>query len=148
MSEWLIQRYEHNHFRGWQVATKRKGKRFMRYFSDRPYDRRIPGADSLDSAIACGRTRRASDGDTARSDCPLGQPLAHATSVKRDSWTSSTLVPSACGTEYSAVNAVGSQRRRQLAIHRAQVTSPSGAIFPNGRIYERDTVFLPIGFGS
>jgi len=35
MSEPLIQRYEHNHFRGWCVTTKRRGKRFRRYFSDR-----------------------------------------------------------------------------------------------------------------
>lgn len=33
--ERLIRRYEHNHFRGWVVATKRRGKRFVRYFSDR-----------------------------------------------------------------------------------------------------------------
>jgi hypothetical protein len=34
MNEWLIARYEHNHFKGWQVAAKRRGKRFVRYFSD------------------------------------------------------------------------------------------------------------------
>jgi AP2 domain len=32
----LIARYEHNHFRGWIVTAKRRGKRFRRYFSDRP----------------------------------------------------------------------------------------------------------------
>jgi hypothetical protein len=36
----LIQRYEHNHFRGWVVTTKRRGKRFSGYFSDYPYGRR------------------------------------------------------------------------------------------------------------
>src|SRR5437867_2484786 len=40
MIEPLIQRYEHNHFRGWVVSTKRKGKRFTRYFSDAPHGRR------------------------------------------------------------------------------------------------------------
>jgi hypothetical protein len=38
-SEYLIHRYEHNHFRGWQVSTKRQGKRFVRYFSDKPKGR-------------------------------------------------------------------------------------------------------------
>jgi hypothetical protein len=33
--EHLIRRYEHHHFKGWCVATKRAGKRFTRYFSDR-----------------------------------------------------------------------------------------------------------------
>src|SRR5690242_9303715 len=37
----LIQRYEHNHFRGWIVSTKRQGKRFVRYFSDRPHGRKL-----------------------------------------------------------------------------------------------------------
>ena len=32
--EYLIRRYEHNYFRGWVVSTKRRGKRFVRYFSD------------------------------------------------------------------------------------------------------------------
>jgi len=32
----LIQRYEHNHFRGWVFATKRRGRRWVKYFSDRP----------------------------------------------------------------------------------------------------------------
>lgn len=36
MSDYLIQRYEHNHFYGWIVTVKRRGKRFRRYFSDRP----------------------------------------------------------------------------------------------------------------
>jgi len=35
----LIARYEHNYFRGWVVAIKRQGKRFTRYFSDRPNGR-------------------------------------------------------------------------------------------------------------
>src|SRR5437764_1537301 len=35
----LIQRYEHNYFRGWVVKTKRRGRRFARYFSDRPNGR-------------------------------------------------------------------------------------------------------------
>lgn len=39
MSEYLIHRYEHNQFRGWCVTTKRAGKRFVRYFSDRPNGR-------------------------------------------------------------------------------------------------------------
>jgi hypothetical protein len=34
--ERLIRRYEHNYFRGWVVATKRRGKRWTRYCSDRP----------------------------------------------------------------------------------------------------------------
>ncbi len=32
--ERLIRRYEHNYFRGWVVAIKRRGKRWIRYFSD------------------------------------------------------------------------------------------------------------------
>lgn len=36
----LIRRYEHNHFRGWVVAAKRRGKRWVEYFSDRPHGRR------------------------------------------------------------------------------------------------------------
>ena len=36
----LIVRYEHNHFRGWVVTAKRHGKRFRRYFSDRPNGRK------------------------------------------------------------------------------------------------------------
>jgi hypothetical protein len=35
----LIRRYEHNHFRGWVVATKRRGRRWVRYFSDKPRGR-------------------------------------------------------------------------------------------------------------
>jgi hypothetical protein len=34
MGERLIRRYEHNHFRGWSVATKRGGKRWAKYFAD------------------------------------------------------------------------------------------------------------------
>jgi len=37
---YLIRRYEHNYFRGWVVSTKRRGKRFTRYFSDHPHGRR------------------------------------------------------------------------------------------------------------
>jgi len=37
--EHLIRRYEHNYFRGWVVSTKRRGKRFTRYFSDQPHGR-------------------------------------------------------------------------------------------------------------
>jgi AP2 domain len=37
--EYLIRRYEHNHFRGWVVSIKRRGKRKVRYFSDRPAGR-------------------------------------------------------------------------------------------------------------
>src|SRR5689334_17117925 len=40
MTDYLVQRYEHNHFRGWVVSTKRKGKRYTRYFSDRPQGKR------------------------------------------------------------------------------------------------------------
>jgi hypothetical protein len=40
MSEPLIHRYDHNHFHGWVVCTKRQGRRFVRYFSDRPKGRR------------------------------------------------------------------------------------------------------------
>jgi hypothetical protein len=32
----LIRRYEHNYFCGFVVATKRAGKRWARYFSDKP----------------------------------------------------------------------------------------------------------------
>ena len=35
-SERLIRRYEHNHFRGWVVSTKRRGRRYTKYFSDKP----------------------------------------------------------------------------------------------------------------
>ena len=34
--EHLIRRYEHNYFRGWVVSTKRRGRRWVKYFSDRP----------------------------------------------------------------------------------------------------------------
>ena len=37
--ERLIQRYEHN-YSGWVVTTKRRGRRFRRYFSDQPKGRR------------------------------------------------------------------------------------------------------------
>lgn len=37
--EYLVQRYEHNYFVGWKVGTKRQGKKFARYFSDRPHGR-------------------------------------------------------------------------------------------------------------
>ena len=36
----LIARYEHNHFRGWIVTARRRGKRFRCYFSDRPSGRK------------------------------------------------------------------------------------------------------------
>jgi hypothetical protein len=39
MSERRIHRYEHNYFQGWVVSTKRRGKRFIRYFSDPPHGR-------------------------------------------------------------------------------------------------------------
>jgi len=32
----LIRRYEHHYFTGWVVATMRRGKRWVRYFSDKP----------------------------------------------------------------------------------------------------------------
>jgi hypothetical protein len=32
----LIQRYEHNYFRGYVVAAKRRGKRWAEYISDKP----------------------------------------------------------------------------------------------------------------
>ncbi len=32
----LIRRYEHHHFRGFVVSTKRAGRRWVKYFSDRP----------------------------------------------------------------------------------------------------------------
>jgi hypothetical protein len=38
-SEHLIRRYEHNYFRGWVVSAKRRGRRWVRYFSDRPHGR-------------------------------------------------------------------------------------------------------------
>ena len=38
-SDHLIQRYEHN-YSGWVVTVKRRGKRFRRYFSDKPKGRR------------------------------------------------------------------------------------------------------------
>ena len=44
----LIIRYEHHHFRGWMVATKRLGKRYVRYFSDKPQGR----AGRLTSVLA------------------------------------------------------------------------------------------------
>jgi hypothetical protein len=34
--EHLIRRYEHNYFSGWVVAAKRQGKKWTRYFSDKP----------------------------------------------------------------------------------------------------------------
>jgi len=35
----LIRRYEHNYFRGWVVSIKRRGRRWVRYFSDKPSGR-------------------------------------------------------------------------------------------------------------
>ena len=37
--ERLIRRYEHNHFSGWVVSTKRRGRRWAKYFSDKPHGR-------------------------------------------------------------------------------------------------------------
>jgi hypothetical protein len=37
----LIRRYEHNYFRGWVVSTKRRGKRWAEYFSDKPDGRAV-----------------------------------------------------------------------------------------------------------
>lgn len=37
--EYLIRRYEHHHFNGWVVSIKRQGKRWVRYFSDKPHGR-------------------------------------------------------------------------------------------------------------
>jgi AP2 domain len=37
--ERLIRRYEHNYFRGWVVSTKRRGRRWTKYFSDKPRGR-------------------------------------------------------------------------------------------------------------
>ena len=50
--EHLIRRYEPNYFRGWVVSTKRRGKRFVRYFSDQARGRvaalpEMVGAGSL-----------------------------------------------------------------------------------------------------
>lgn len=35
----LIRRYEHNYFSGWVVSTKRRGQRWVRLFSDKPWGR-------------------------------------------------------------------------------------------------------------
>ena len=35
----LIRRYEHNYFCGWVFATKRRGRRWVKYFSDEPHGR-------------------------------------------------------------------------------------------------------------
>lgn len=32
----LIRRYEHNYFSGWVVEAKRRGRKWIRYFSDKP----------------------------------------------------------------------------------------------------------------
>src|SRR5262249_10138695 len=40
MGEFLIHRYEHHGFTGWVVSTKRRNKRFTRYFSDHPNGQR------------------------------------------------------------------------------------------------------------
>ncbi|PYQ48723.1 MAG: hypothetical protein DMF78_20545 [Acidobacteria bacterium] len=47
----LIRRYEHNYFSGWVVATKRRGKKWTRYFSDKP--------DGVDAALRRARQWRA-----------------------------------------------------------------------------------------
>jgi hypothetical protein len=39
MAEKLIRRYEHNYFRGWAFATKRRGRKWVKYFSDKPHGR-------------------------------------------------------------------------------------------------------------
>ncbi len=46
----LIRRYEHNGFRGWVVSTKRRGRRWVKYFSDRPAGRM--------NALRCAREYR------------------------------------------------------------------------------------------
>jgi hypothetical protein len=38
-TERLIRRHEHNYFHGWVVSTKRRGKRWAKYFSDKPAGR-------------------------------------------------------------------------------------------------------------
>ena len=63
--ERLIRRYEHNYFRGWVVSTKRRGHRWVKYFSDRPQGR----------AAALRRAREYRDRLVAR--------LPRATRVKR-----------------------------------------------------------------
>lgn len=35
-NERLIRRYEHNYFSGWVVAATRRGRKWIRYFSDNP----------------------------------------------------------------------------------------------------------------
>jgi len=37
MRESLIRRYEHNYFRGFVVAAKRGGRRYVKYFSSKPH---------------------------------------------------------------------------------------------------------------
>lgn len=37
--ESLIRRYDHHYFRGWVFATKRRGRRWVKYFSDKPHGR-------------------------------------------------------------------------------------------------------------
>jgi hypothetical protein len=63
--ERLIRRYEHNHFRGWVFATKRRGRKWVKYFSDKPHGR----------AEALHRARRYRD--------ELLRQLPPATKVKR-----------------------------------------------------------------
>jgi len=46
----LIRRYEHNYFRGWVVSTKRRGRRWVKYFSDKPSGRA--------AALRCAREHR------------------------------------------------------------------------------------------
>jgi len=36
-----IRRYEHNHFQGWVVSFKRRGRRCTKYFSDKPDGRLV-----------------------------------------------------------------------------------------------------------
>lgn len=38
--EYLIQRVDHNFFLGWAVKTKRAGRRYAKYFSDKPGGKR------------------------------------------------------------------------------------------------------------
>src|SRR6266540_2975203 len=39
MRERLIRRYEHHHFCGWVFSTKRRGRKWVKYFSDKPHGR-------------------------------------------------------------------------------------------------------------
>ena len=73
--EHLIRRYEHNYFRGWVVSTKRRGKRFTRYFSNHPRAprRAVCIAFKLEAPYWTGKDAKQSAIDYAKARAKFGR---------------------------------------------------------------------------